>query len=94
VAALLTASLALAHGGLEHVLGTVAKLSPTSITVTTAAGKTVEVALDEKTTFANAGKAVGFADIKVGDRVVIHAAKDHDKLIARTVEKGSAPAAK
>jgi hypothetical protein len=83
-------TVALAHGGLEHVMGVVQKISQTSVTVSTTGGKSTEVVLDQKTTYAKSGHAVQESDIKVGDRVVIHAAKSGDKLIARTVEAGTA----
>jgi|SRR5580658_5183110 hypothetical protein len=83
-------TMALAHGGLEHVMGVVQKISQTSVTVSTTGGKSTEVVLDQKTTYAKSGHAVQESDIKVGDRVVIHAAKSGDKLIARTVEAGTA----
>jgi hypothetical protein len=86
---LLLATLALAHGGLEHVTGTVAAISDTSITVKTAAGKAVEVAFDAKTTFSKSDQPLQKAAIKVGDRVVIHAEKSGDKLTAHTVEIGA-----
>ena len=38
-------TIATAHGGEEHATGTVTKVSDTSVTVKTTAGKTVEVAL-------------------------------------------------
>jgi uncharacterized protein DUF5666 len=90
----LIAQAAIAHGGLEHVMGTVVSISDTSITVKTTAGKSVDVALDAKTTFAKNDQAVKLDGIKVGDRVVIHAEKSGTKLIAHTVEVGSASAAK
>src|SRR5580704_2721325 len=80
---------AVAHGGLEHVMGVVQKISPTSVTVSTTDGKSTEVLLDGKTTYAKSGHTVQGGDIKVGDRVVIHAAKTGDKLVARTVEAGA-----
>ena len=40
-----------AHGGEEHVVGTVTKVSDTSVSVKTTAGKTVEVGFDAKTTY-------------------------------------------
>ncbi len=89
-----TAPLALAHGGLEHVVGVVTAISPASITVKTTAGKTVEVAFDPKTTFSKAAKPIAKETIQPGDRVVIHAAEAGNKLTARTVEIGIAPAAK
>lgn len=80
--------IALAHGGLEHVRGTIAKVSDQSVTVTTTAGKTVEVLLDAQTTYARADKPIQKADLKVGDRVVIHAAEKGTTLTAHTVEVG------
>jgi len=84
----LTPAIAFAHGGLEHVRGTVAKISDQSITVTTTAGKTVEVLLDAKTTYAKADKPIQKSDLQVGDRVVIHAAESGTTLTAHTVEVG------
>ena len=43
-------TIASAHGGEEHVIGTVTKISNTSVTVKTTAGKTVEVGFDTKMT--------------------------------------------
>jgi len=83
-----------AHGGLEHVRGTVAKISDQSVTVTTMAGKTVEVLLDAQTTYSRAEKPIQKADLKVGDRVVIHAAEKGTTLTAHTVEVGAAASQK
>ena len=87
-------TMATAHGSEEHVIGTVAQISDTSITVKTTAGKTVEVGFDEKTTFARAKQTIRKADIKVGDRIVIHAKKVNEKLVAHTVSIGAATVAK
>ena len=87
-------ALGIAHNGEEHVTGTVAKISDTSVTVTTVAGKTVEVALDAKTTFTRSAQPIQKVDLKLGERVVIHAAEVHEKLIAHTVQVGVPPAAK
>jgi hypothetical protein len=89
----LTAALALAHGGLEHVMGTVTQVSDGSVTVKTTAGKTVAVTVDAKTTYTRASKPIQKSDLKVGDRVVIHAEEEGKTLTAKTVEAGaSAPA--
>jgi hypothetical protein len=83
-------TIVLAHGGEEHVIGTVAKISDTSVTVTTTAGKTVEVGFDAKmTTYARAKQPIQKAEIKVGDRVVIHAMEVDEKLVAHSVEIGA-----
>jgi Cu/Ag efflux protein CusF len=84
-----------AHGGEEHVTGTVAKISDSSVTVKTTTGKIVEVGFGEKTTYARAKQPIQKSDIKVGDRIVIHAVEVKEKLVAHTVEIGAAaPAAK
>jgi len=90
----LLSTIARAHGGEEHVTGTVTKISDTSVTVKTTAGKTVEVGFDTKTTYARAKQPIQKTDIKVGDRIVIHAAEVNEKLIAHTVEIGTATAGK
>jgi hypothetical protein len=88
-------TIAAAHGGEEHVIGTVVKISDTSVTVKTTAGKTVEVAFDAKmTTYERAKQPILKTDIKVGDRIVIHAKVVNQKLVAHTVEIGTAEAAK
>lgn len=87
--------IATAHGGEEHVTGTVTRISDTSVTVKTTAGKTVEVGFDAKmTTYARAKQPVQKTDIKVGDRVVIHAMEVNEKLVAHSIELGAATSAK
>ena len=83
------ASLAFAHGNEEHVMGTVAKISSNSITVQTTRNETKEIAITDKTTFENAGAPAKLDELKVGDRVVIHADKDGNKLVAHTVRFGA-----
>lgn len=81
-----------AHGGEEHVIGTVTKVSDTSVTVKTTTGKIVEVGFDAKmTTYARAKLPTQKSDVKVGDRIVIHAMEVNEKLVAHTVELGAAP---
>ena len=88
-------TIASAHGGEEHVTGTVTKVSDTSVTVKTTQGKTVEVGFDAKmTTYARAKQTVQKTDIKVGDRIVIHAMEVNEKLVAHSVELGAALTAK
>src|SRR5882757_8635049 len=87
-------TIAVAHGGEEHVTGTVTKISDTSVTVKTTAGKTVEVGFDAKTTYARAKRPIQKTEIKAGDRIVIHGAEVNGKLVGHTVEIGTANAAK
>jgi hypothetical protein len=85
---LLTPVMAMAHDGLEHVRGTITKISDQSVTVTTTAGKTVEVLLDAQTAYARADKPIQKSDLKPGDRVLIHAAEKGTTLTAHTVAVG------
>jgi len=93
-ALLLTCSAILlhAHGGMIHVMGTVTGVTDHSVTVQTTDNKTVEVLLADSTTFVNGSKPAERKDLKVGDRVVIHAVKVKDSLQAHEVRFGAAPA--
>jgi Domain of unknown function (DUF5666) len=88
----LIATAVFAHDGMEHVRGTVAKVSDQSVTVTTAAGKTVEVLLDAQTTYSRAEQPIQKTDLKVGDHVLIHAMEKGSTLTAHTVAVGAAAA--
>src|SRR5580704_16990818 len=90
LAATLLAATALAHGGFEHVMGTVSKISAQSVTVTTAAKKAVEVGINAKTTYTRGDKTVAASDMKVGDRVVIDATEVNEALVAASVKLGGA----
>ncbi len=85
-----TAVLLHAHGGMIHVMGTVTGITDHSVTVETTDKKTVEVLLADSTTFMNGSKPADRKDLKVGDRVVIHAVKVKDSLQAHEVRFGSA----
>jgi hypothetical protein len=87
-------TIATAHGGEEHVIGTVTKISGTSVTVKTTAGKVVDVGFDAKTTYARGKEPMQKTDIKAGDRIVIHAMEIDEKLVAHTVEIGTATTAR
>jgi uncharacterized protein DUF5666 len=87
---LLLATSALAHGGMEHVMGTVSAVSDHSITVKTTAGDSKEVGVNESTKFMRGQAAAGLSDVHVGDRVVIHATEHEDKLEAAEVQLGAA----
>ena len=74
-----------AHGGMIHVMGTVTGITDTSVTVETTDKKTVEVQFVDTTTFLNGSKPANRKDVKVGDRVVIHAVQVKDSLQAHEV---------
>ena len=90
---LLLASLALAHGDEQHIMGTISNVTDSTVTVTTTKGKSVVVALTSQTTFSKEGSKITVKEIKQGDRVVIHAKKNGDKLEAASVQIGSAKSA-
>jgi uncharacterized protein DUF5666 len=81
---------AFAHGKGEHVMGTVIAMTENSITVQTAAKDAVTVYTMAETKYEKSGTAASMSDLKLGDRVVIHAAKMNDKLMATEVRFGAA----
>ncbi|HTF71905.1 MAG TPA: DUF5666 domain-containing protein [Edaphobacter sp.] len=84
----LMVSSAYAHNGMEHVMGTVASVTDSSITVTTTDGKTQTVIATADTKYGKMDTVIALKDLKVGDHVVIHATKKDGKLLAATVQVG------
>lgn len=83
----------LAHGGFEHVTGFVKAVDATSVTVETIKHEMVTVLLTPQTDILKSGVKAKMADLKVGDRVAIHAMKNKDgKLEAHEVAFGPAKA--
>ena len=72
-----------AHGNEQHVMGTVTKVAENSITVETKDHQKVMVSVVAETKFMKGTAAATIKDVKVGDRVVIHAAKREDRLQAQ-----------
>jgi len=83
----------LAHEGAEHVTGTVKSMTAESVTVETLKHETVTIMLTPKTEVMKSKAKGDIKDLKVGDRVVIHAAKGKAGLEAQEVDFGAAPAA-
>ena len=83
---------AFAHGGAEHVMGTVSKVSAQSVTVHTTDNKNVQVGLNAKTAYTRDKKKVAATDMKVGDRVMIEAKEVDEKLVADSVALGASAA--
>jgi len=81
---LLLSARSYAHGNMDHVLGTVKQIAGNTISVEKD-GQTTEVILTPTTTWENNGKPAKAADLKVGDRVVIHAVKVDGKETAHEV---------
>jgi len=84
------AALAWAHGDEQHVMGTVSKIDGSSITVKAQDGSVKTVMVTAETKYEKAGGSVKLEDVKVGDRVVIHAKKMGDMLHATAVRIGEA----
>ena len=80
---------ALAHGKEKHVMGTVTNISENSITVETTAKKSVSVEVTDKTKFEKSGSPATIKDLKVGDKVVVHADVSDNKLVANEVRFGA-----
>lgn len=84
------AGAAFAHGKEQHVMGTVTAMTDNSITVQTKAKDPVIVYTMPQTKYENNGTPAKMTDLKVGHRVVIHAEKMGDKLMANEVHFGAA----
>jgi Cu/Ag efflux protein CusF len=87
---LVLAALAWAHGDEQHVMGTVAKIDGTNITVKAQDGSLKTVMVTSETKYVKAGSPAKLDDVKVGDRVVIHAKRMGDMLHATEVKIGEA----
>jgi Domain of unknown function (DUF5666) len=87
--ALALSAIAFAHGNEKHVMGTVTSISHNSITVETTSKKMVTVTLSAATKFQKSGSPAALKDLKVGDKVVIHATGPEQKLVAAEVRFGT-----
>ena len=80
---------AVAHEGMEHIIGTVTNVESNALTINTTKGKTVKVSVGAKTEYARGKAAVKMADLKEGDRVVVHAMKMNGSMVAHEVIIGA-----
>jgi hypothetical protein len=87
------ASVAVAHGTDKHVMGVVTKITDSEITVESTDKQTTVVKIAATTEFVKSGVAAALKDLKVGDRVVIHAAPVGADLVAHEVRFGKTPPA-
>ena len=87
---LILAVSAWAHGDEQHVMGTVSKVDGMNITVKTQNGSLRTVMVTSETKYLKASSMAKLEDVKVGDRVVIHAKKMGDMLHATEVKIGVA----
>ena len=87
--ALAFSAITFAHGNENHVMGTVTSISDNSIIVETKSKKTVTVTCSAATKFQKSGSPAALKDLKVGDKVVIHATGPEEKLVATEIRFGT-----
>src|ERR1700687_3133325 len=75
---------AFAHGGFDHVRGTVVKVANNVLTVKTANGN-VDLKLDNKTELTKNDKKAQLAALKVGARVIVEVPEGSNDKIAYSV---------
>ena len=74
-----------AHGGGDHIKGTLSATDESSLTVATVDKKQVRVTVDASTKFEKAGAPATQGDLTVGERVVVHTATADKSGQARAV---------
>ena len=78
---------AFAHGGFDHVRGTVVKVANNVLTVKTAKGN-VDVKLDNQTDLTRNDQKAQLIDLKPGVRVIVDVAEGSKDKIAHSVKIG------
>jgi hypothetical protein len=81
-----------AHGGFDHVIGTIVKVANNVLTVKTAKGN-VDVSLNEKTEITKSDQKAVIADLKPGARVVVDVPEHSKVKVAHSVKIGVSTAA-
>jgi len=93
--ALAAPAIAVAHKGHDQkVMGTVSSIAGTNLMVKTTDGKTMTVLLDAKTKITRGKATVAVSELKVGDRIVATGPGEKETVTAKTLQVGTAPAAK
>jgi hypothetical protein len=78
-----------AHGNEKHVMGVVQSIGADFVTVETATHQSQTVKITAQTKFVKSGAPSSLSDLKVGDKVVIHAKPSGNKLEATEVKFGA-----
>ena len=81
-----------AHGGFDHVIGTVVKVEQNILTVKTAKGN-VDVRVNETTEITKSSRKAGIVDLKPGTRVVVDVPEGAKEKVAHSVKIGVTDAA-
>ena len=77
-----------AHGGFEHVRGTVAKVGNNVLTIQTAKGN-VEVKIDNRTKLTRNSHVANVSDLKPGTRVIAEVPEYSREHVAQSVRIGA-----
>ncbi len=85
------AALTFAHGGFDHVQGTVVTVENNVLTVKTTKGNET-VKLNAKTEITRSDKAAAVTDLKAGTRVVVDIEEGDKTRTAHSIKLGAAPA--
>jgi hypothetical protein len=81
-------ALTFAHGGFDHLRGTVVKVASNALTVKTAKGN-VDVKLDNQTNLTRNDQKAQLADLKPGVRVIVDVPEGSKDKIAHSVRIGA-----
>src|SRR6266851_3454319 len=81
-------ALTFAHGGFDHLRGTVVKVASNALTVKTAKGN-VDVKLDNQTNLTRNDQKAQLADLKPGVRVIVDVPQGSKDKIAHSVKIGA-----
>jgi hypothetical protein len=84
-----SAATSFAHGGFDHVMGTVVQISNNILTVKTAKGN-VDVKIDDKTELTKSGQKAQLSDLAPGARVVVDIPEGSKDKLAHSVKIGMA----
>jgi hypothetical protein len=87
----LLGAVAQAHEGGAHARGTVKEISAERIVLTTAQGAEVAIPMAPSTRILRGKKSIQAAEVRLGERAVVHAASRDGKLEAEVVMLGVAP---
>ena len=91
--ALLTASTVFAHGEMKHVLGTVREIAADQVVIETKDGGKESITVDGNTRYFHGDAPAKAGDLKVGDRVVVHATHSNPPT-AQSIRFSASAAAK
>ena len=83
------AAISFAHGGFDHVMGTVVQVTNNVLTVKTAKGN-VDVKVDDTTELTKNGQKAQLSDLTPGARVVVDIPEGNKEKLAHSVKIGAA----